>query len=171
MTTENQGARRKKPEPHPRLQFLHDLRDHLGSQTSAVAIAGFIGPSEDGVVHLFPTPGSGEYIEIPETAILYYKQPDVSGPIELFLNSSVIVKGVSTPKAPIAPVGSVEKPKDDEGDWGGKECVEERIRRCKRDPDVEDKSVCDTPEMRRTFNIICAMFGDPRDPPWGGYTI
>ncbi len=136
------------------------LNERFGGRANALTLSGFVGPSAEGVVRIFPTPNGGEYIDIPESAIVHYEQPDVSGPTELFMEPNVIVTVVSVRKVPILALALQQDGGPDGG--GEKTCVEKRIEKCKSDPTVADKSFCDSEKGKHVFQLLCDLFGDPK---------
>lgn len=149
----------KKPKLHPRLVMLDE---RFGSHASALTLSGFVGPSAEGVVRIFSTPNGGECIEISESAIVHYEQPDASGPTELFIEPSAMVTVVSTRKVPIVAL-ALRRQDGGPGDAGPeKTCVEKRIEKCKSDPLVKDKSFCDSETAKSQFQLFCDLFGDPK---------
>lgn len=160
----------KKLKPHPRLKKLDE---RFGSNASAIALSGFVGPSPEGVVRLFSTPSGGECVDVPQAAILDFEQADESSPTELFVDPSAIVTIVSTAKVPI--VALALRVKDGgPGDGGvGKSCLDKRIESCKKDPTVKNKDFCDSKEGKQLFKFLCDQFGDPKEPSGigGGFVI
>jgi len=138
------------------------LHEQYGSSASAITLRGFVGPSAEGSVRLFPTPNGGDCVEIPESAILHFEQTDVSGSTELFIEPPVIVTVVSTRKVPLVAL-ALRQQDGGPGDAGPeKTCLEKRIENCKSDPDVKDKAFCDSEEGKRVFRLLCDLFGDPK---------
>ena len=150
--------------PHPRLVTLHE---RFGDRTSAITLRGFVGPSAEGVVRLYPTPNVGEYMEIPETAIVHFEQSDVSDTTQLFVEPSAIVTLVSVRAVPLIasalrPVGTQQP--------GGTTCLEKRIDSCKRDPTIQNKAYCDSDEAKRMFRFFCDVIGNPPNTPTQAYS-
>jgi hypothetical protein len=146
------------PKPHARLEML---QERFGSGASAISLGGFIGPSAKGLVRLFPTPTSSDYIELPEAALLHFEQDDVTGSVELFVDPLVIITVVSVRKVPL--MGVALRQQNGGPDAGtGKTCLEKKIEACKSDPLVHNKAFCDSEAGKHVFQLLCDLFDSPK---------
>lgn len=148
----------QKPKPHPKPTLLHE---RFGTRASAIVLRGYAGPSPEGTVRLFESPNGGDAVEIPQNAIQHCEQEDETEPAELYVDPWTVVTAVSVRKVPLTALAMKQKDAGPDGAGTGKSCLEKRIEKCKNDPDVKDKSVCESDELKRVFRLLCSLFGDP----------
>jgi hypothetical protein len=142
------------------------LHDRFPDQARSVNLSGFIAPSPDSTIRLSPSPSSlDEYIDIPESAVLHAEQ-DESGVAELFIDPAAELRIVSVRRHSLPALARLINQSD--GEEPAKSCVDKRIEKCKTDPMVGNKSFCESAQGRRTFQLLCDLFGDPKFQSTGG---
>lgn len=152
---------------HPRLAMR---QERFGSNGSAFSLTGYIGPAPAGLVRLFSTPNTGEYIELPESAVVHAEQDSATLQVELLVNPMTILTAVSVAKMPLA---ALARQQQGGGPDAGtpKTCLEKRVEKCKNDPTVSNKAFCDSESGKHVFQLLCDLFGDPKTPAGGAVIL
>jgi len=147
---------------HPRLAMLSE---RFGGKAAAFVLSGFVAPSPDETVRLYPHPNSDTYIEIAQEAVLHFEQDQESYLTALFVDPAAIVSMGTIRKAPLMAMAlrTDDRPDGGGGGGGSKTCVEKRIEKCKSDPDVHNKEFCDSDEFKSLAGSLCRIFGDPAE--------
>jgi len=138
---ERQEVKMAKPIPHPKLS---QRSERFGSGASAIVVSGFIAPSSDETVRVCPALSGGEYLEIPEGAVLDFEQDMESGVTKLFIDPSAVVTVGFSQKRPVISLAMQQRLPP--FPTGQKTCVQAYIDSCKSDPTVSNKAYCDSPE-------------------------
>ncbi len=157
----------KAPKIHPQLAKLHD---QLGRHPGAVALSGYVGPSSDGYVRVYPSADLSTFVEIPEAAVLHHEQEDEEAETELYIDPLAVVTVTSTQSVPLIVLALRQADDTPDGGDGEKSCLETRIEKCKRDP-MRNPEFCDSERGKRLLQLLCDLLGDPPQTSQGGGSL
>lgn len=158
-----------RPTPHP---SLVELRVQP-TPDSPIELAGFVAPSEDGIVRLsFSLSRLDEYLDINQADIIDFRQDEESGATSVIIKSSAVISAVSSRQFAISLlfVNSVylNDAPDNTADPLQK-CINKRIRDCRKDP-MRRPGYCNSQAARDHARILCMMFPDRKSSLGGPVT-